>query len=226
MITRVTITGADDNTPISALAELSAEFPFVEWGILVSRAREGTTRYPSRSWCTHLDGASLPKISMHVCGTWARASMAGILDWRELPDIRYNAKRIQINGAPDPDVRWSSDSFQVPGVQFIFQVPNGLEFAAYLKNEVLGIRPDVALLFDGSGGRGVTPMNWRPRIDGFPCGYAGGISPDNVAEVVSKIPSDQPFWIDMEGRVRDDQERLDLTKVRRVLEVCAPLIAP
>ena len=40
-LNRVTITGADDNTPVEALNDLAAEFPFVEFGILVSRAREG-----------------------------------------------------------------------------------------------------------------------------------------------------------------------------------------
>lgn len=227
MITRVTITGADDNTPIEALLDLSKEFPWVEWGILVSRSRECSPRYPSRAWCTRLMAAvTTENISMHVCGTWARAAMAGIVDWRELPDVRHVAQRIQINGAPERGMCWSADSFQVPNTQIIFQVPAGLEFAAYLNNQVLGVKPDVACLFDCSGGRGITPAEWPAPIPGMPCGYAGGIGPENVEDVMARINEvcAAPFWIDMEGRLRDDCDRLDLDKVRNVLDGCAPLV--
>ena len=36
-LTRVTITGADDSVEPRALAELSEAFPFVEWGLLMSK---------------------------------------------------------------------------------------------------------------------------------------------------------------------------------------------
>lgn len=46
----VTITGADDHTYIEELMNLSAKFPFVEWGILMSPKRVGTNRFPSGHW--------------------------------------------------------------------------------------------------------------------------------------------------------------------------------
>ncbi|MHB1675039.1 MAG: hypothetical protein ACYCSP_12405 [Acidobacteriaceae bacterium] len=50
----VTITGADDSTDIVELAELSEEFPFVEWGILISaRARKADFAFPQRNGSTH-----------------------------------------------------------------------------------------------------------------------------------------------------------------------------
>ena len=61
-------------------------------------------------------------------------------------------------------------------------------------------------------------MSWL----GVECGYAGGLGPDNVVEQVQKIsqhvdPS-ASIWIDMERRVRSDDDKwLDLGKVRTVL---------
>ena len=54
MLTRVTITGADDAVDPGALVALSAEFPFVEWGILFSKSREGEARYPSAEWAARI----------------------------------------------------------------------------------------------------------------------------------------------------------------------------
>jgi hypothetical protein len=55
MLTGITITGADDQVDPRELAMLSAEFPFVEWGILMSESRAGTSRYPGQTWMLHLD---------------------------------------------------------------------------------------------------------------------------------------------------------------------------
>lgn len=55
----------------------------------------------------------------------------------------------------------------------------------------------------------------------FWCGYAGGIGPENVVEQIGNIESvcNQAYWIDMERRVRaDDDSYLNMAKVRRVLE--------
>lgn len=55
-------------------------------------------------------------------------------------------------------------------------------------------------------------------------GYAGGLFPANIAEQLPKIEAARgpyDFWIDMQGRVRDDYGHLDLKKVRQVLEICA-----
>lgn len=101
--------------------------------------------------------------------------------------------------------------------EFIFQwdgVNDHLTYASF----AAGLK--VAALFDTSGGAGQLPLSWPKPIAAFPCGYAGGLGPDNVAEQLRSIARvcQQPFWIDMERNVRsfDDQD-LDLTAVRRVL---------
>ena len=47
---------------------------------------------------------------------------------------------------------------------------------------------------------------------------------EQVAKITDTVTGSLPFWIDMEGRVRTD-EVFDLAKVRRVLELCAPLVS-
>ena len=42
MLNKVTITGADSDTPIAAMIELSAEFPFVEWTRASMSIQNGT----------------------------------------------------------------------------------------------------------------------------------------------------------------------------------------
>src|SRR5690349_12200425 len=101
MLDRVTITGADDQVDPLAMLDLSVTFPWLEWGLLVSRSNEGKPRYPSHLWQKKLlTYAHRMNLSMHVCGKWAQAIFQGDVIWTELPPIRTVVQRIQINGAP------------------------------------------------------------------------------------------------------------------------------
>lgn len=87
---RVTLTGADDQTDPEDLARLSDQYPFVEWGILLSEGRAGKARYPSRDWLRSLGAVQCinePKLplnsapmnlSAHLCGATMRAFTKGI----------------------------------------------------------------------------------------------------------------------------------------------------
>jgi hypothetical protein len=251
---KVTITGADDSTDIKQLLDLSGEFPFVEWGILVSRKQEGGYRFPSSKWISELSSWRVGHIradlnlSMHLCGEWVRQLLVGQLDWALLPDIATVAQRVQINTHGEPHVsttamiaslmygasigvRETRDSAKFR--EYIFQydgVNNHLAHAA--KAYETGYR--VSALYDTSSGAGRLPKRWEAPGPEFNYGYAGGLSPDNVVEQIEEIedrafkaliPEYKPYWIDMERRVRtDDDSQLDMKKVRRVLELCAPFV--
>ena len=229
---RVTLTGADDRTPTQALVELSREFPFVEWGILVSEKQEGGSRFPSKDWMSKFAmkaGSEAMKVSMHVCGSWVRQMLRGQLDWNRLPEIRIVADRVQVNTHAEEHITTVAalDWMKSRGnKQFIIQLDavNDHFFDGAVTRQV-----NVAGLFDLSHGAGVLPDSWPSlRHAKIYHGFAGGLSPDNVVDQVAKITDtvtgSLPFWIDMEGRVRT-HEVFDLSKVRRVLELCAPLIS-
>lgn len=98
MLTRVTITGADDGVDPKQLADLSAEFPFVEWAILLSRTRSGTARYPSAAWLVDRLCADEPmvrgmRLAAHLCGALSRETQDG-----ELPVLSEVFQRYQLNG--------------------------------------------------------------------------------------------------------------------------------
>jgi hypothetical protein len=228
---RVTITGADDRTPISALVDLTAEFPFVEWGILVSMRQEGGVRFPSRDWQRRFATAIGDKaVSMHVCGEWTRQLLRGRLDWNDLPaDTRIVADRVQINTHAEEHVStigmfdWME---RRAGKQFIIQL-DGVNDHIFDAAVYRGL--NVAGLFDCSHGAGLLPAKWpKPCHYKIYHGFAGGLGPVNAAEqakkIVEEIMGSLSFWIDMEGRVRTEHEELDLVKVRTVLETCAPMV--
>lgn len=231
MLDRVTITGADDNASIQEMVDLSSEFPFVEWAILVSKNREGSDRYPARAWCGELESSArelvysdrqgLMRIAMHVCGAWARQAFTGSLNWGELPAVRSIAQRVQVNGTPSSRLCSIFPAVE-PWQQFIFQFPRGAEYVLAARAAGFNAVP----LLDESGGRGVSRSDWPAMLPGVYCGRAGGIGPYNVASVIEAIQNtcSDPFWIDMEGGVRDSWDRLDMAKVRRVLELCVPFV--
>lgn len=241
ILTKVTITGADDSTSINDLVALSEQFPFVEWGILVSLKSEGGYRFPSRPWIDELVKSADHRVrelkplnlSTHICGTWVRKLLIGCLDWTELPSCVKASQRIQINTHGErhfSEVAMMETLRDVPRAphtnkQIIFQLDGVNDHLAYAASRY-GL--DVAGLHDLSAGAGVTPKAWLPPLSHLPTGYAGGLSPDNVIEQWHKIEDvcERPTWIDMERNVRTpDDSALDLEKVRRVLELCDPFTA-
>jgi phosphoribosylanthranilate isomerase len=160
-----------------------------------------------------------------------RELLAGELDWEALPSVSRLAQSFQFNIAGTTLPQSPTGFLKLLGRHkalrtFIFQITAASEPLVRLAHSqdfnVMG-------LFDNSGGRGISPETaWPSPLDiPFPMGFAGGLGPDNVLEQLDKINAacgDKPYatWIDMEGRIRtDDGTRLDLTRVRRVLEQVA-----
>jgi hypothetical protein len=224
----VTITGADDNTDAVELMHLSKEYPFVEWGILVSRSQVGNERFPSKDWIdrfSHIAVHNNMQHSMHMCGAWVRQLLLGELNWADVPQtLLATVQRIQINTHAESLVsrfQMFTKLQEEPQKTWIFQwdgVNDHLAFAA----KGLGLK--VNALFDTSHGAGIKAKIWPRKVHPIYCGYAGGLSAENIPNELPKIYEavhGNEFWIDMEGKVRDHNERLDLDKVRKVLKYCA-----
>jgi len=230
MIKTVAITGADDSIDCRELLELSAKFPFVEWGILISKRSMGAGRFPSLDWINKLQKLKQQQpelnLSCHLCGQWVKDILVGKNDEiEELPLLMFDRIQINTHGIKH---NWNDEAFKILSTyphEIIFQYDNeNNHFLLRAKqNDVKH-----SALFDLSHGAGICPNEWPELIKGVKCGYAGGLGDDNLAEQIPLIESkagDTEIWIDMETKVRSNNDyQFDLLKVERCLEIASKII--
>ncbi len=223
-INKVTMTGADDSIDPKELLAVSAAYPFVEWGILVSRNSQGNNRFPSIAWMDKLaelnNGELL--LSCHVCGTYVKEVLMGSDRFtREIGPIWNDFQRVQIN------THGYTHQFEKPAIADLKNFNKEIIFQFDGVNKpildcAISYGVNCSTLFDMSHGAGVLPKEWPTLIDGVNCGYAGGLSPENIVEQVKLIESkvaDAEIWIDMETQIRSNKDQqFNLTKVVLVLE--------
>lgn len=203
--TWITFTGADEHTSIEGMQALSRQYP-IEWGILFSPKRQGEGRYPPMHFVGRLIRASGLRLSAHLCGGHSRDVLehgASDVD----PFIADGFERAQINSASTEfDLQrvatWGATVGARPILQCRGPFPRSTQ---------------TAWLFDQSGGRGTRPSAWPEPHPTQISGYAGGINPDNVVDVLRQIKATD-FWIDMESGVRDIDDRFSLEACRAVCE--------
>lgn len=236
IIDRVTVTGADDSTDIPMMVDIQAEFPFVEWGILLSKSIMGVSRFPSLEWLETLNvhRAEL-NLSGHLCGRWVRDICDGNVDeagtptvLTDVPPFEFLFDRVQLNFHAYQHRIEDIGAFTRQVDKLADQVI--LQFDDVNNHLLTSVRlegVDAVPLFDTSGGAGILPKEW-PKVLNCYCGYAGGLSPDNLPEQMELISSkcgDGPIWIDAETWLRSDGDRVfDMEKVRAVLEEAKPWV--
>ncbi len=234
MLDQVTITGADDSIAIGDLSVLPyKDYQFVEWGILFSETKQGGCRFPSAEWLRSLKSVKelnpKMKLSAHLSGRYVRDLVQeGRESWFDLhSDLWHIFERIQLNFHGN----WHKISREflellprLQGKQIIFQV-NGVNDLAWAQCQNYC---DAVPFFDASHGAGVMPNEWPQPFTGVYNGYSGGLGPENlVVEIpkIAKAAGDTRFWIDMETKVRsDDDSKFDLDKVRACLMAAASFV--
>ncbi|MCL4404253.1 hypothetical protein M1432_02835 [Patescibacteria group bacterium] len=224
----VTVTGADDSIQPEELVEVADNFPFVEFGILLSSDPKGSTRFPSRAWLEELFSMQLHhmlQLSGHLCGSWVKDLCLGSPRcFDELDELAFMFDRFQLNFHAVPHVLHKEKFLRAlldrcEGLDVIFQIDgvnDGIFDFAKTQDGILA-RP----LFDLSGGTGVLPKEWPRQTDGY-SGYAGGLSPNNLRGQMEKIEevASWPIWIDAETRLRSENDALfDTGKVWNFLSV-------
>lgn len=224
LLTHITLTGVDDHTDLAEVARLSKRFPLVEWGFLYSPKRQGQGgRYPSvdtlRNAFRRLPEAG--RVALHICGAGVPSLLANEPNVAGLVDaVAARGGRVQLNFNHSHD-RVDLDALSAlldhyPSLKIITQHNDANE--GVWKH--LGGHANHVVLFDSSGGRGIERSTWpAPLLPGIHCGYAGGLGPDNLATELPRIRAtagDQPYWIDMEGKLRSQDDTFDL----QLAEVC------
>lgn len=211
----LTFTGADDSVGADGMFEIGQHYP-VEWGILFSKARQGTPRYPSLNWVRALTqeadrrGA---RLSAHLCGEYSRFVAQG--QPCGLENLLGAFARVQVNSSavvdPAAVVRWAKTIGPMPPRPIL---------------QCRGDFPDVSdvdWLYDPSGGQGLHPSCWPSAPTGMltsmRVGYAGGINPSNIARVAAAVGGPRvTYWLDAETGLRDDADRFSLDKCWRMCE--------
>ena len=67
------------------------------------------------------------------------------------------------------------------------------------------------ILFDASGGRGISADEWKKPVypEKHAQGYSGGLSPENVADnltKISRVADAHTIWVDAEGKLKTDNK--------------------
>jgi len=241
VLNKVTVTGADDSVDINKMFEIQEKYPFVEWGILLSEKyslKDGVGRFPSKKWLQELintNSISRTKLNLsgHICGKWVTKTLLG--EFPRLDTIHGNFQdyfsRFQLNThAEYHNVDFEKLGIILNTLQSKFQ---GVIFQLDGVNDIMipmwkrNYR-NISGLFDLSHGAGILPSEWPKPIPGMYCGYAGGLSPENVVKQMEKIlvvNGDNDMWIDAETQLRSTDNRVfDLDKAVQFLENSKPYV--
>jgi hypothetical protein len=238
LLNRVTVTGADDTVKPAELIELGQRYPFLEFGILLSPKSVGSSRFPTVKWQQELTWLlhglrQKVQLSAHLCGDYVRQAFRGYSQELEqnCPLWPYFG-RTQLNThghqTPTnlPQLITLVQRFLRSGKQTIFQ------FDGENTNTLLevSLQTECAALFDISHGAGKSPDRWSRPFGGY-CGYAGGLSPDNVEDELKRIArqhGDDPAWIDAETKLfrwSDSGPVFDFREVERFAQAAKPWLS-
>jgi hypothetical protein len=217
----VTFTGADDRTSLNALHEFAEAHPLTEFAVLYSPGRIGSPRYPTKSWLEQFAQSGVPQRALHICGNGLDELLEGdswisqLVVMFDRVQINFNAQR-RADFTPLVASRVANQFFGKRPLLITQHNKNNADFTLQVKS------PGHQVLFDTSGGMGRSPEAWPAYLPGKKCGYAGGLGPDNIREElvrISEAAAGNPFWIDMEGKLRDENDNFCLARCGEVIAV-------
>lgn len=223
--------GADDSVSPELLVLLSKNYPFIEWGILFRPDLEGTPRYASWDWTTRLchlvAQASHPlninlntnqspmRLAAHLCGSRCQDVLDGNSEFiSKLKNLGFG--RVQVNATKANNVTINPTIIRetvlnirkcmtaVPTIEWILQYNE--ETRCLCDSFLVEPEPNMSILYDSSCGLGIQMKDYPiPTNPDILYGYAGGIGPKNIMEMLAKIQhvsNGKAIWIDMETSLR------------------------
>lgn len=248
----ITISGADDAVDPARLYDLSYRYPFVEWGILYHPEKSGSERYPSDKWIEKFDtfAPRFVRRAIHLCGGAADQFCSG--DLSVVRDAAYHDPtfdRVQVNLTPKIIAMYGPSEITRLLITSNGAVPTIVQANDITLSVIVSLTQGknkegkyVQILIDESRGKGKTlddmksiVSKWGGLFETSKCGFAGGIAPVNIAEVISQVKQvdnssynvssvitgekDTPpsTWIDLESGART-RDAFDLDKVELLLK--------
>lgn len=222
---RISFAGIDEHTNINDLIKLTEYGEqhdiTVEFGVLLSgrNGEEGNNRYPSIDYMKELADKGL-NLSLHLCGKHTGELMKhGTLEGvKELlgEELFNSFQRIQVNVVGR---KTKAPFLDVEGKEIIIQMNTNEEYSNNrLENYISGENGKVVFLSDTSGGKGENGnyqcygTSWQ--------GYAGGITPENVLDVIEEvnaISQGGEYWLDLESGCREN-EWFSVDKCRTIID--------
>ena len=157
----------------------------------------------------------------HLCGDRCKEVLVGDVEFvktlAKLGFERVQVNATKANGVDSSRLSEMASTFEasiraVPEIEWIIQMNTETK---NLWQPLLNLSkhpPNMSLLYDASCGMGVLAKSFDPPHSSVPCGYAGGIGPDNVVNVLtrlSKVTKTVKVWIDMESSLREKRDGVD-----------------
>lgn len=219
----ITLTGAGPELPLKLMQDLCAAEPDLECGILFSLKQEGKGRFPPREWIEVIAAqceAGQIRASLHLCGTAVKRYLSG--DRAEpIRVLAHCFNRVQLNFLHHQlghDAAFMSQAIRACPVNVITQ-HNDANAALNAQIDA----PNHQVLFDKSGGRGISPTAWPAALGAKRVGYAGGLGPDNLEAQLALIDQvcSQGAWVDMENKLRTTTDTMDTFAVMQCLRAYA-----
>lgn len=237
MLTKISFVGVDELTDTLELISMEANtkgFYGIEAGVLYSLNNAGIKpRYPSLKFIE-----SFPKrfkhsgvgTSIHLCGSQIiKEFLSKKIDKKFLQQfnrlqININAKTFIEENSSNLEELYNSitESVNYYDKTCIFQnKEQNIELNEKIRqncNNLYSYRYN--FLYDSSGGASKEIEIIKEPFGDFYTGYAGGLNPSNVVEIVNKIdnlnPSNRSYYIDMESGIRTD-DRFDILKCKKII---------
>jgi phosphoribosylanthranilate isomerase len=215
----VSFVGVDEHTNLPDLSDNSSfiEDVGVEWSVLFSDSKSirNYVRYPSYEFCKNflkVVPANIHSLrSLHLCGSVINRYLKQESDVIELCQP---ASRIQLNLNIN---NYTEAEYEELAENIVFVATKYGHHVIMQQNKTKEKFMNVftgkatftfSLLHDSSGGFGREITSVVSPSSLTDTGYAGGINPDNVKNIVDLIESNNPqnirYYIDMESGVREN----------------------
>ncbi len=232
----ITCSDMREYNEIDDIINLGKKYPMAEFAIQAhpSKFSAYMPRYVWFDTLMHTARVNDINLAMHVNSEWRTEICHGNIPFeiKRMWDLRRdNGKpvigrvQVNINGGNEKYRLYVAKVADIirayPDTEFIFQY-TPRQNARLKKLNATGAA--FSMLFDASGGRGISPRAWRaPVMDNHKIGYSGGLSPENVYEKLDKInlvvPANYNTWIDAEGKLKDpNTKQFDIARAEKYIQ--------